>query len=123
MSLDSFIDTPTRPPLWGAKFSDDHVYRYQLWRYWDSTKKIVLFVMCNPSIADEIITDPTVERCIKFARMHGFGGMRVCNIFAVIGTDPKVIRETSDPIGPENDLTIMEMNRLSDLTICAWGNH
>ena len=45
----------------GAVFSDCQRYRYRLWRTWDSSKKPLVMVMLNPSIADADQNDPTFE--------------------------------------------------------------
>ena len=66
----------------GALFSPCKKYRYRLWREW-SDEVPAVFVMLNPSTADEIVNDPTVERCERRARAMGFGGLRVANIFAL----------------------------------------
>ena len=50
-----------------AILSDDRVYRYMLERTWDCRKERVLFVMLNPSTADEKEDDPTITRCLGFA--------------------------------------------------------
>jgi hypothetical protein len=52
----------------GAVFSDDREYRYRLWRTWDVDKPTAAFVMLNPSTADETENDPTIRRCIGFAK-------------------------------------------------------
>lgn len=37
----------------GAKFSEDRNYRYALWRIWDESKPMVMFIGLNPSTANE----------------------------------------------------------------------
>ena len=51
-------------------------YRYALWRRWEPGPQ-VLFIMLNPSTADELTDDPTIRRCIGFARSWGFGSLAV----------------------------------------------
>jgi len=106
-----------------AVFSDCERYRYSLTRVWEPSGERVLFIMLNPSTADEIKNDPTVERCERRARALGFGSFRVCNIFAFRATDPRVMRAETDPIGPENDAAILESCAWADRVICAWGTH
>ena len=106
-----------------AEFSPCERYRYTLTRVWDACGKRALFIMLNPSTADEIRNDPTVERCERRARALGFGAFRVCNIFAYRATDPRDMRAAADPIGPNNDAAIIQSCDWADTVICAWGTH
>lgn len=106
-----------------ATFSDCEAYRYLLTRVWDPSGRRALFIMLNPSTADEIKNDPTVERCERRSRALGFGAFRVCNIFAYRATDPRDMKAQSDPIGPGNDAAISESCAWADDVICAWGTH
>ncbi len=106
----------------GAVFSTCRRYRYRLWRAWSEAPPAV-FVMLNPSTADEIDNDPTVERCERRARALGFGGLRVANIFALRSTDPAALYDHDDPVGPENDAAIVESVVGAGLVVCAWGGH
>lgn len=106
-----------------AVYSDCEKYRYSLTRVWENAGRKVLFIMLNPSTATEIQNDPTVERCERRARTLGFGAFRVTNIFAWRDTDPKKMRAAADPVGPENDETILESCTWADTVVCAWGTH
>lgn len=106
----------------GAVFSECRLYRYRLWRTW-SKQPPAVFVMLNPSTADEIENDPTVERCERRARTMGFGGLRVANIFALRSTDPQALYGHQDPIGPQNDDAILESVDGAGIVVCAWGGH
>jgi hypothetical protein len=107
----------------GATFSEDRLYRYSLWRIWDEHKPRILFLMLNPSTADETTNDPTVERCQRRAVKWGFGGLYVGNIFAFRSTDPRALYKCVDPIGRNNDYTIGAMIVASELVVCGWGEH
>lgn len=106
-----------------AKISSDGKYRYSLVREWDKETPKVLFIGLNPSTADEKTDDPTIRRCIGFAKKWGYGGILVGNLFAIRSTDPALIRKESDPIGSENDASLHEMVKLAKLVVAAWGNH
>jgi len=106
-----------------ARYSECERYRFMLTRIWDPRGKRAVFIMLNPSTATEAQNDPTVERCERRARALGFGGFRVANIFAWRATDPKDLRATSDPVGPENDESIIESALWADHIVCAWGVH
>lgn len=106
----------------GAMFSPCRKYRYRLWRTWGESAPAV-FVMLNPSTADETDNDPTVERCERRAKAMGFGGLRVANIFALRSTAPAALYASDDPIGKDNDAAIIESVSGSGLVVCAWGTH
>lgn len=107
----------------GATFSPCRRYRYTLWRTWDPDKPVCMFLMLNPSTADAVDNDPTVERCQRRAQKLGYGGLVVCNVFAYRSTDPAVLYTEADPVGPGNDAAILEQARSTGLVICGWGTH
>lgn len=106
----------------GALFSPCRQYRYRLWREWGD-KPPAVFIMLNPSTADEVENDPTVERCERRARVMGYGGLRVANIFALRSTDPQALYEAEDPVGTDNDAGILESVKGAGIVVCAWGGH
>jgi hypothetical protein len=105
-----------------ANFSPCRRYRFALWRRWDSGPQL-LFVMLNPSMADETTDDPTIRRCIGFARAWGFGSLAVGNLFAFRTPKPGELRTSAEPIGAGNDEWLIRLNEESALTVAAWGNH
>lgn len=108
----------------GAILSECGRYRYRLWRTWDEENFLrAAFVMLNPSIADAEQDDPTIRRCIGFAKSWGCGGIVVVNLFAWRSTDPKQLKSIIDPVGPENDRHIRRVLETCSPRICAWGNH
>jgi len=106
-----------------AVYSDCERYRYSLTRIWDAGGARVLFIMLNPSKATEVQNDPTVERCERRARVLGFGGFRVMNIFAWRETDPRLLRAAAAPVGPDNDRLLIEALPWADTVIAGWGVH
>lgn len=97
-------------------------YRYFLSRIWDIKKPRVLFVMLNPSTADAEKDDPTIRRCIGFAKEWGYGGIYVVNLFALRATNPTELLAAHLPVGVENETWIRKASSLSNLVVCAWGN-
>lgn len=97
-------------------------YRYALWRTWDESLPRVMFVGLNPSTADARQDDPTLVRCVNFARDWGYGGVITTNLFAFRATDPRAMLRARDPVGPENDRVLCEQARTVDRVIAAWGN-
>lgn len=107
----------------GARFSACRRYRYALWRTWDASKAAAVFIMLNPSTADETENDPTVERCERRARAMGFGGLRVVNLFGFRSTQPLGLHRVGDPVGQHNDKAILDACTGAGLVVCGWGKH
>lgn len=106
----------------GARLSDDGRYRYSLWRVWDPSAEHLVFIMLNPSTADAETDDPTIRRCIGFARDRGFGGIEVLNLYAFRATDPRDLFRAVDPVGRDND-EYLATPLLTSTVIPAWGAH
>jgi hypothetical protein len=104
-----------------AAFSRCRRYRYALWREWDASLPMVLFVGLNPSTADARQNDPTIRRCIDFARRWGYGSLAVGNLFALRTPYPRVLKAAIDPVGLRNDWWLRKLGREASLVIAAWG--
>lgn len=105
----------------GAALSTDGVYRYQLWRKW-ADGPWMTFIMLNPSTADHSKDDPTIRRCIGFARRENCGGIMVVNLYAFRATKPDALLTADDPRGPLNMHFITEALALSGgPNVAAWG--
>ena len=105
-----------------ARFDPTRTYRYSLRRAWEPRAGRALFVMLNPSTADERREDPTIRRCIGFAKRAGLGSLEVVNLFAYRTPYPRVLTQAGDPVGPQNDRTLRAAVRRADRIVVAWGN-
>ena len=105
-----------------ARFSVCRTYRYRLTRIWDVRSPRIYVVGLNPSTADECVDDPTIRRCVSFAKREGAGGIHMLNLFAYRATDPRELLTVEDPIGPEN---CEEWAAIPDdaVVIAAWGRN
>jgi hypothetical protein len=86
----------------------------------------VLFIMQNPSKAGAEDSDTTITKCCGFASRGGYGMVDVVNLYAFIATDPKLLWQAKDPIGPRNDEAIRySLNRCAfnprAIVCAAWG--
>lgn len=128
----------------GAVISPCGKYRYQLWREWRGTHdpknwhwygandgdghplgepKPCVFIMLNPSTADGDTDDPTIRRCVSFAKAWNFERLEVVNLFAYRATDPSVVLKLSadEAIGPMNHDYVTDSAERAGRIVCAWG--
>ena len=105
-----------------AGFSRCRRYRYWLRRRWDPLLPPCAFIGLNPSIADAHTDDPTLRRCINFARDWGYGSLLMVNLFAWRATDPRELKKVADPVGARANFWLRRALSEADLVVAAWGN-
>jgi hypothetical protein len=107
-------------------------HRLLLWRVWDDDAPVLVWWMLNPSTADHESNDPTIRRCIAWARMWGFGGIVVVNCYALRSTSPAAMLRHADRIGVHNDdvlRAVIDRAAQQQLApdrpriVVAWGEH
>jgi len=79
--------------------------------------------MLNPSTADANVDDPTIRRCIGFAKREGCGGLVVVNLYAYRATNPDDLLKAINPIGsPETEIHLNKaVAEIDGPLIAAWG--
>lgn len=131
----------------GASISACGRYRYLLWREWRGFSthenwrwfgakdgaghelgepKSCVFIMLNPSTADGETDDPTIRRCVAFAKAWKYDRLEVVNLFAHRATNPRellALGHGDDPVGHENQDHVEEAALRAGVIICAWGAH
>lgn len=106
----------------GAVFSGCRRYRPLLWRRWECGPTIT-FIGLNPSSADERSDDPTIRRCMGYARDWGYGTLLMVNLFDARATLPSDLRRQRAPLSRAGERHLDAACRYSDRVIAAWGNH
>ena len=119
-NLWEILEAGVRMITHSAAFSPCRLYRYDLWRRW-SDKPYCMFIGLNPSTADETQDDPTVRRCINYAKDWGYGGLVMTNIFAYRATLPKDMKAQNEPIGLENDKYLKKLAKNAGIVVAAGG--
>jgi hypothetical protein len=104
-----------------AELSPCGLYRYRLGRRWDDTPTLA-WVMLNPSTADAESDDPTIRRCMGFARSWGYGGIEVLNLSPLRSTDPTALLTTHVPFEVQ-DYNRELISQAAGGAIVAWGSH
>ena len=105
-----------------AEFSIDKKERYSLKREWDKSKNKILYIMLNPSLADDKNDDPTIRRLISFTKKYNYGGFLVGNIFTTIAPNPKEI-DKSKGISVKNFEKLLKLINKVDQIVYAWGDN
>lgn len=113
----------------GAVFSADRSHRYILTRVLAPLNLEeagpVLFVMLNPSVADEWRDDPTLRRCMAFGRTWGHPLLLVANLYSLVATSPAGIDQAAGAVGPLCDRYLVHaVDQVAErgLVVCAWGD-
>lgn len=106
-----------------AAFDASGRYRYALTRRWAPGGAQVTFVLLNPSTADATRDDPTIRRCMGFARAWDHTALEVVNLFAWRATRPAELRRAPAPVGEENDTYLLRAVRRAARVVLAWGIH
>lgn len=112
-----------------AEISECGSYRWWLrrsWRFWKdgqpvTGKGICCFVMLNPSTADALRDDPTIRRCIGFARSWGYNALCVRNLFAWRATDPRELGKAQNVTGGHRGDMELLAACTADMLVAAWG--
>lgn len=120
-----------------CEFSPCRKYRYTLWRNWATEDLLVnagnssetkaheylMVIGLNPSTADETKDDPTIRKCIGFAKRWGFGALCMTNLFAWRDTDPAKMKKAENPIGDANNDWLRYCAAYAGMILGAWGRH
>lgn len=121
--LGDIVEMPVRK---AAEISGCGTFRYRLTRYW-GPGKFMPFVMLNPSTADAEVDDPTIRRCMSFARREGAGGIVVGNLCAFRSPSPSDLDKAPDPFGLGNQDALINIALAAAADgmpiVCAWGAH
>lgn len=104
-----------------AEFSIDKKERYSLKREWDNSKNKILYIMLNPSLADDKNDDPTIRRLINFTKKFNSGGFLVGNIFTTITPNPKEL-DKSKGMSDKNFEELIKLINKVDQIVYAWGS-
>lgn len=105
-----------------AVISECGAYRYRLDRDIQPEGLIFAYFGINPSTADHEIDDPTVKKWRGFSSRNNVRKFIVGNVFAFRSTNPKGLKLTGDPFGPERDAYLSQIILEADVLVPCWGN-
>ncbi len=106
-----------------AELSPCGQYRYELGRHWGDQDSNAVLVICmlNPSTADATVDDPTITRCIGFAKREGCDGLVVVNLYAWRSPKPALLFKQATRVGMMNDIHLELIAEQQPAILCAWG--
>lgn len=116
--------------------SSCRTYRYVLYRHnsLSASNKIMIFVMINPSTADENQNDHTIRKCLKIAHHHDCEHVYVVNLIPyrsknVEDVDNFVSKLSIEALHTINNVNwnyideILQSNDKKPIIICGWGKY
>ncbi len=106
-----------------AIFSEDNIHRYALIHEWELDRPSLMIISLNPSAEDGELNNPTIRRCIGFAKRWGFGRLFITNLFSFKTSSPKDLFNSENPIGNKNDYWLKKLSKKVDKVVLAYGNH
>ena len=101
-------------------------YRYSLKREWDDYNlRKAVFVLLNPSTADDRVDDRTTMRCISFSKKLDCGSLEVVNVFAYRSRNWRELGNMSleEATGPENRFYLENALHSGSEIIVGWGEN
>lgn len=125
--LDLFGEPMPQPMRRTAIISDCGQFRPVLTRIWDDTKPMLPVCMLNPSRGDAQIDDPTILQLIHFAKLWGYGGLLIVNLYDYRASKPQEM--FAAPVKISADGERWAMNAIiyardnGGKLLAAWGNH
>lgn len=112
-----------------AVFSDDplKLYRLELRRVWDDRLPLLPVCMLNPSWADDEKEDMTLLTLIHFARLWGYGGLLIVNLYAYRASQPNEMFKMGEAaVGKDNERylasAVLYARENGGKILVAWGN-
>lgn len=110
----------------GASFSECREYRFALWRIWDESKPLVMFIGLNPSTANETEPDQTIKSVTRISKNLGYGGFYMMNCFPYVSTNPNDLIDHDKTVYSQQQFFInnQKLKEVSDKCkdiVFAWG--
>ncbi len=85
-------------------------------------QRTALFVLNNPSTADDKVDDPTATRGWGFTESWSCNRMVFANTNSYRATDPRNRKPMSSPWSDYNDVCLKWLAQQASVIVCAWGD-
>jgi hypothetical protein len=105
-------------------YSHDQTRRYAYTLTWQANRPHLLWVMLNPGTGEtEGRRRNTFERCKRWSRDLGYGGLMFGNVFSLRTKSARDLLKMPQPVDELNSEALVLLSSLAPATIVAWGNH
>lgn len=104
----------------------EHLYRYSLTVRTDcDSGRSLIVIQCNPSVARENVSDPTVGKVSIWAEENGFSDVVFLNLFAYVSPQASDLEGKSYEylLGPKNDDILAEHLNADAIVVLGWGGN
>jgi len=81
---------------------------------------MLLYVLLNPSTADENKEDPTLRRLIQFTMSNDYGGFYLANVYSLIATSPKEVYQSEKRNHPDHKKRVNSVFSKITTVVYAW---
>jgi hypothetical protein len=109
-----------------AVISDCGLFRSELRRDWDDGLPLLPVCMLNPSTADHEREDPTLLALIWFAKLWGYGGLLIVNLYDFRASKPEEMFAAPVKLSLEGERRAMQAlfyaRDNGGRMLAAWGN-
>lgn len=88
------------------------------------SRRTLVVIQKNPSLADAVRSDPTAGKVEAWARRHAYDTVFYVNLFALRSPYPTALNDVAlaMAIGPENDAALHDACAHASAIVAAWGN-
>lgn len=101
-------------------FSKDKKYRYYLKKTWGKGGRNIAFLMYNPSKADSLKSDNTVNNATNYAIDRKFDSITIVNLFAYMDTNKENFKNRDNNLEALNDTYILKALTECEEFVIAW---
>lgn len=101
-------------------FSLDKKYRYYLKKTWGKGEKNIAFLMYNPSKADSLKSDNTINNATNYAIDRKFDSIVIVNLFSYMDTNKEGFGKRDNNLEAVNDTYILKALDECEEFVIAW---
>lgn len=117
---EEFAEKDEKYSFYNKTYKHKYYAYYDLRRSKDYKRKEVTYILFNPSFANPIKTDDTINNCLKLARLNDFSSVEIINLFSHRNAEVTAECATDN----ETNLKFIKeflVNKRDASIVLAWG--